>query len=144
MSVMATPTPVMNLKRSEDLTNLNNILIGLALDNRVRIAEVGNWTLIRAAGVNSSVDANNNIAFPKGAIYGVLAFAEYADGYWSPLPYIKLTTGASIALEKVLTANLSLSGDDMILTFHLDVIDSVKTNPDTFNIKYFVLKERIE
>lgn len=141
MSRMSPPTPIYNVKRSEDLANLNQILSRLSVDERARILTAGNVTLLRGAGVsNASTTATVTMKYSPY----VFAFVTLDNTTFYPLPFHTYTTGAAMAItEAVVMESVANAGGTTTITFRALANDTTKANAKTWYIYYLVLKDKI-
>lgn len=141
MSRMSSPTPIYNIMRSEDLANLNRILLQLAVDERARILTMNKVTLVRGSG-SSSTAVNANVSMNFSSY--VIAFLTTDNINFKQIPYFNISTGASLGFsEAVVMSNITNSAGISTITFTAYANDSVKGNTSTYYIYYMVLKDKI-
>jgi len=141
MSKMSAPTPIYTTTRSEDMANLNRVLLNLSIDERARILTTGKVTLIRGS-TNSTATASTTVGM-NYAPY-VLSFMTQDNTIFTQLPAFVLTTGATMAITEAVTLDsVTNAAGVTTITYKAFANDAVKANSDTYYIYYIVLKDKI-
>lgn len=141
MSKMSAPTPLYTVTRPEDLANLNNELMTLAVDERLRIKAVGDVVLTKTA---NAYYAEATVTLNIDGYPAVMAFVKIGTD-WVPMPSVTSAGAAAIAISEVVKVkSITYSAGTVTITFRQDVNSTDYGNTTTRYIRYFVLKDKLE
>jgi|GEM_PF-6737562 len=140
MSKQSAPIPIFQITRPEDLSNLNNILMGFAIDERLRIKATGEVTMLKAV---NSYNKEESITIVGDYIPAIIAFASTDGTTWFPLPYVDAIGAATLAVNEVIRIkSIVNSGGTTTVTFRIDCDSTDYANAITRYIHYIILKDK--
>jgi hypothetical protein len=138
---MSSPTPIYNTKRSEDLQNLNSILLGLAIDERLRVKAVKEVTLTKS---QNSYTATAQVTVPFDgypAVIGGIKLVGSND--WYQLPYMDIVGAATPTMKEFIRIHsISFQGGIATITVKLDCNSTDYANTLTRTVKLIILKDK--